>query len=240
MEDAGGAVERGHRAVLVRVRRVRVRAALEQLADEAVRREDGVAGVVERRPAARAADGVRVAVPAAPEDESGPRVVGELGSRLEHRLRPLRGARRGRQDERVRTGLGRGHEPRPAGVAVLARDHELRPRQDRLSPVQPRHRLRLAGRAARTSSFACFRSCSRSTTTSLRRARVRGVGRRRDRLCGRAIGRGGLSPARGPDAPSRAPRCYTRSEAGSARAPGPVWRAPSRRGRARSPRPSPP
>ena len=39
VDDAGGAVERGHRAVLVRVRRVRVGAALQQLPDEAARRE---------------------------------------------------------------------------------------------------------------------------------------------------------------------------------------------------------
>ena len=215
VDDAGGAVERGHRAVLVRVRRVRVGAPLQQLPDEAARREHGLAGVVEGRPAARAARRVRIAAPAASEDERGPRVVGERGQRLEHRLCPPAPSVRRGQHERVGAGLGRCDEPRPAGVALLPRDHELRPREDRLAPVEPRERFRLAGARGADELLRLRPKLIEIHDDLPPRGPCPRCRAEKRSAVWRSGGRGGHCPARGPDAPSRALRCYTRSPAGS-------------------------
>ena len=237
VDDAGGAVQRGHRAVLVRVRRVRVRAALEQLADETAGREHGLAGVVERRPAARAARRVRIAGPAAPEDERGPRVVRELGQRLEHRLRPPAPSVRRGQHEGVGAGLGRCDESRPAGVALLPRDTSCararngsRPPAARAPPARRRARR---GRAPSPASKLIEIHDDLPPRGPCPR-----VGRRRDRCVAKRWTRWALPCPRTGGALG-ALRCYTRSPPAPARAPGPAWRAPSRRGRAQSRRSSP-
>ena len=88
--DAGGAVERRHVAVLVGEEAVRVGAAREQPARELRRLEAGMARVEERRPAERPAGRVRVAVPAAAEQEPHPRVALELRPGGEEPLGPRR------------------------------------------------------------------------------------------------------------------------------------------------------
>ena len=101
VSDPGRAVESGHVAVLVLEGRVRVGATAEELLGERSRRKARVADVEERRPGPRPTRRVRIAVPAAAEDESDPGVVGELRAGGKHRLRtrPLPPGRR--QHERL-------------------------------------------------------------------------------------------------------------------------------------------
>ena len=99
VEDAGRAVERGHRSVLVGEKRVRVRAEAQELPREVDGREARMADVVERCPGARAADLVRVAVPAAAEHEERPAVALDLQPHPEHGLGPVAAAGRRRDDE---------------------------------------------------------------------------------------------------------------------------------------------
>ena len=107
VDDAGGAVEGGHRAVLVLEARVRVGASVEEGPRERRGREARVADVEDGRPAARAARRARVAVPRAAEDERRPGVVRDLRVLGEHRLGPRAPALRGGEDERLRGGLHR-------------------------------------------------------------------------------------------------------------------------------------
>ena len=136
MLDAGRAVERRHAAVLVDERAVRVCAAVEQLARERRRVEARVARIDEGWALQRPAGGVRVAVPAAAAHDGHPAVVLELGVQRERPLRTAAASRHRGPDKLVRT-RRRCDERRPARVAVLARDHELGPCQDSLTPAEP-------------------------------------------------------------------------------------------------------
>ena len=205
VRDAGGAVERRHRAVLVVEGHVRVGAAREEVPRERRRRKARMADVEERRPAPRPARRARVALPTSAEHEPCPRIVGELRAGGEQRFRACALPVRRRQDERLRVRLDGRDERRPARVAVLACEHELCSGEDRLPPSSRASASASPARAARTSSFACLRSCSRFTTTSLRRGpSSASPGRRRDRPhCVLVVRRGGHCPTRGPEAPSR-------------------------------------
>ena len=144
VDDSCGAVERGHLAVLVRERRVRVCTAEEQLTREVRVGEDRVRHVENRRPAERAAGPVRVALPALPEHEPHPRVALQIGLRREQALRvPLPSGRRG-DGERLGARLERRDERRPARVPGLPREDELRVGEDRLAPAEPLERVRVS------------------------------------------------------------------------------------------------
>ena len=207
-DDADGAVERGHRPVLVAIRRVRVSAAGEQLPQELDGREARVAEVHDRRPAARTAGRVHVARPAAAEDERGPRVAHDPRTRREECLGPGAAPARGGEDERLGVRLRGGDERRPAREALLAGDRELGAREDRVTSAEALQRALVA--------------CSRVPHELLRllaqllqihddlpgcgpASALPGQGDRRSRPTGPAL-RGGRCPSRGPDAPSRAGR----------------------------------
>jgi hypothetical protein len=101
VEDSGSAVKRGHLAVLVEERRIRIGAAAKQLTGEAGVGEDRMGDVQERRPAARTAGPIRVALPAATEHEPGPRIALDLGIRGEQRFCALPSPDGRSLDERV-------------------------------------------------------------------------------------------------------------------------------------------
>ena len=86
---------------------------------------------------------VRVAAPAAAEDELNPGILLELGSRAKENLCPLPPSARRRDDECVGIGLQRSDER--GRVAVLACQDELRAGQDRLAPSEASERLLVTG-----------------------------------------------------------------------------------------------
>jgi hypothetical protein len=145
VRDAGRAVERGHRPVLVDEARVRVRAALEQLPGEGRRRKARVADVEERRPAAWATRRVRVARPGAAEHEGRPGVVRDLGPRCQHRLGAGALPTGRGEHERLGVGLRRSDERGPAGIPLLPGEDELGVGEGRLTSLQAGERVLVAG-----------------------------------------------------------------------------------------------
>ena len=145
VHNARGAIKRGHPPVLADVEGIRVSAPCEELARELDRREARAADVDERRPAARSAGGVRVAVPCAPEHEPRPRIALDLRPSPEHPCRAGAAAVRRRGHECVGARLDGGNECAPARVTVLTCDGKLGARENRLAAAQPRERLRIAG-----------------------------------------------------------------------------------------------
>lgn len=183
VDDAGGSVQRRHLAVLVREGRVRIRAALEELPGELGRREAGVADVQDRHPVPGAAGLVRVAVPAATEDEPRPRVVLDLRARGEHPLR-LRAAIVGRgPHEGVHVRLGRGDERGPARIAVLAREHELGAGEDRLAPAQSLEGRRVARARSAGELLGLLAELLQVHVDLPPESPCPRLGRRRDRMC---------------------------------------------------------
>jgi hypothetical protein len=69
----------------------------------------------------------------------------ELGPRRQHPLRARAVAVGGRENECLGVGLHGGDERRPARIAVLAREHELRAGEDRLAAAEPLKGRRIAG-----------------------------------------------------------------------------------------------
>jgi hypothetical protein len=203
VHDAGRSVQGRHLAVLVREGRVRVGAERQKLTDELDLRIDGVAGVEDRRPVPRPARPARIAVPSAAEHEPGPRVALDLGPRSDQLVRALAPPTRRRLDERVDACLGGGDEHRPASISVLPGEHQLRARENRLAPAQPPQRGLVTGPRGLDELLRLLSSAVRDSRDLPPSARVRGVGRRRDRIRCDDF-RGGRCPARGPVAPSNA------------------------------------
>ena len=107
VDDAGGAVERRHLAVLVGERRVRVGASGKKVAGEVGVREHRVTHVQERGPVPRAAGLVGVACPAAAEHETGPRIALDLRPVGKQRLSVLPSSVGRSLDERFHLGQRR-------------------------------------------------------------------------------------------------------------------------------------
>lgn len=139
-----------------------------------------MADVEEWGPATWAAGLVGISGPVATEDETCPWVLLDLRARGQQCFCSAPPAVGRGEDERLRVSLGCEDERGPIQIAGLARQRQLRVRErdafadgcvgaDAMACSSPT-------RAARASSFACLRSCSRFTATSFRftrRPRVR-------------------------------------------------------------------
>jgi hypothetical protein len=142
--DGRGGEQRRDGPPVVLEHRVRISAAVEQLARGLGRREGCVTHVRKRRPVPRPAEFVRVAVPAAAEHQCGPPVALDLGLGREQMFGALAPRRRGGENECGRRRLHCRDERRPAAVAVVAREHRLRTGELWRQVTEARERLRIA------------------------------------------------------------------------------------------------